>query len=190
MRRADYRVVLDACVLAPANLCDLLLNLAETPRLYGPIWSKEILAEVRRTQIGKLGFSEQLADYWQEEVRGNFPEACLEGYEQLLSVCQNNEKDRHVLAVAIRANAELIVTSNIRHFSTKSLEPWGISVTDPASYLTTLYAMEPGVVVAKLGAIAQRRKKSPEEVLALLGKSVPDFAAHVATELGWELPGV
>jgi len=131
-----------------------------------------------------------VADYWQTEVRRNFPEARVEGFEQLIPLCQNHEKDRHVLAVAIRANAELIVTSNIRHFPAKSLEPWGISATDSASYLTTLYAMEPGVVVAKLGAIAQRRKKTPEEALALLGKSLPDFAAHVAAELGWELPAV
>jgi predicted nucleic acid-binding protein len=190
MRRADYRVVLDACVLAPAKICDLLLCLAETPRLYVPIWSDDILTEVRRTQTTRLAWPEQLADYWQTEVRRSFPEARVEGYEPLIPLCQNNEKDRHVLAAAIKGHAELIVTSNIRHFPAKSLEPWGISVTDPASYLTTLYAMEPGVVVAKLGAIAQRRKQSPEKVLALLGKSMPDFAAHVSAELGWELPEV
>jgi predicted nucleic acid-binding protein len=190
MTRADYRVVLDACVLAPANICDLLLNLAEAPRLFVPLWSDEILAEVRRTQISKLGWAEPLANYWQEEVRRSFPEARVQNYEPLISVCQNSEKDRHVLAVAIKAHSELIVTSNIRHFPVKCLEPWGISATDPASYLTTLYTMEPGVVVAKLVAIAQRRQKRPEEVLALLGKSMPEFAAHVSAEVAWELPAV
>lgn len=56
MRRADYRVVLDANVLAPATLCDLLLRLAETPRLYLPLWSEDILMEVKRTQTQKLGW--------------------------------------------------------------------------------------------------------------------------------------
>lgn len=91
---------------------------------------------------------------------------------------------------AIKGGAGLIVTSNTRHFPAKSLEPWGVAVTDPASHLITLHTMEAGVVVAKLVAIAERRKKAPQEVLALLGESLPDFAAHVATELGWELPDV
>ena len=71
--RADYPVVLDACVLAPANTCDLLLRLAETPRLYVPQWSEDILAEVRRTQVEKLKWPEELARYWQEQVRASFP---------------------------------------------------------------------------------------------------------------------
>lgn len=190
MRRADFRVVLDACVLAPANLCDQLLSLAEVPRLFLPVWSEDILAEVRRTHLGKLKWPEHLADFWQTEVRRSFPEALVEGYQALIPSCQNYEKDRHVLAAAIKAGAGLIVTSNIRHFTARSLEPWGIQVTDPASYLITLYSMEAGVVVAKLVAIAERRRKSPQEVLALLGKSHPDFASYLAAELGWDLPDV
>ncbi len=173
MRRTDFRVLLDACVLAPANICDLLLSLAEAPRLYLPFWSEDILAEVRRTQLFKLNWPEHLADFWQKEVRRSFPEARVEGYEPLIASCQNHEKDRHVLAAAIKAGAGLIVTSNIRHFPAKSLEPWGIAVTDPASYLITLYTMEAGVVVAKLVAIAERRKKAPQEVLALLDGNSP-----------------
>ena len=53
---ANFRVVLDACVLANFGLCDLFLTLAETPRLYQPVWSREILDEVQRTQVGKLGW--------------------------------------------------------------------------------------------------------------------------------------
>jgi hypothetical protein len=42
--RADFKVVLDACVLANFGVCDLLLRLAERPRLYLPRWSEELLA--------------------------------------------------------------------------------------------------------------------------------------------------
>jgi hypothetical protein len=41
--RADYRVVLDACVLIPMPLADTLLRMAEAPRLYLPRWSKLII---------------------------------------------------------------------------------------------------------------------------------------------------
>ena len=44
--RADYTVVLDACVLIPMPLADTLLRMAETPRLYLPKWSQTIMDEV------------------------------------------------------------------------------------------------------------------------------------------------
>ena len=188
--RADYRVVLDACVLASANPCDLLLSLAESPRLYVPQWTEEILAEVRRTQAGKLNWPPHLVELWQRNVRASFPEAMVAGYEELKLVCANDEKDRHVLAAAIRCRAELIVTTNLKHFPRAVLEPWGISTAHPSNYLITLYTMDPGVVVSKLELIARRRKLLPEDVLARLGKSLPAFAQHVADALGWELPEV
>ena len=46
---ADFGAVLDANVLANLPVCDLLLRLAETPRLYIPFFSEELLTEVERT---------------------------------------------------------------------------------------------------------------------------------------------
>jgi hypothetical protein len=51
--RADYRVVLDACVLIPMPLADTLLRMAEAPRLYLPKWSQTIMDEVTRNLISK-----------------------------------------------------------------------------------------------------------------------------------------
>lgn len=79
--RADFKVVFDACVLAPASLCELILRLAETPRLYSPRRGEEILNEVHRTQVGKLGFDKELADSWREAVDKHLPEAIVTNYE-------------------------------------------------------------------------------------------------------------
>lgn len=75
--RADFRVCLDACVLANQAVCDLLLRLAEHPRLYSPVFSEEILNEVYSVHLGKLKrpWPQDLADYWQEQVRESFEEA-------------------------------------------------------------------------------------------------------------------
>ena len=186
--RADYGVILDACVLAPANPCDLLLSLAESLRLYLPKWTEEIPGEVRRTQKEKLSWPAHLVELWQNNVRASFPEAMVVGHHQLIAVCTNDEKDRHVLAAAIHCRAELIVTTNLKHFPRAALEPWGVSAVHPSSYLITLYGMDPGVVVSKLEMIARRRKLPPEEVLLRIGKTLPAFAEHVAGTLGWELP--
>lgn len=185
--RADFKVVLDACVLAPASLCELILRLAETPRLYSPRWGEEILNEVHRTLVGKLGFNEELADSWREAVDQHFPEATVANYEPLESACENDEKDRHVLAVAIRCGAEVIVTANLKHFPSAVLEPWNVKARHPDDFLITLYSMESGVVVSKLADIASDRGTTPQKFLAQLGKTVPMFAQFVADDLSWDL---
>ncbi|HKR96279.1 MAG TPA: hypothetical protein VJW55_12985, partial [Candidatus Angelobacter sp.] len=45
----EYAAVLDACVLVPMGLCDCLLRLAESPALYRPLWSEDILQELAKT---------------------------------------------------------------------------------------------------------------------------------------------
>jgi len=52
---ADYKVLIDACVLANFGVCDLYLRLSEAPRMLLPKWSQQILDEVYRTHTLKLG---------------------------------------------------------------------------------------------------------------------------------------
>lgn len=185
MKGANYRVVIDACVLANHGVCDLFLRLAEHPRLYSPKWSARILDETGRTQVGKLGWPVELADHWRAEVGKHFPEALVEDADCLEPVLANDFKDRHVLAVAIRSGASTIVTFNLRHFQPTALSPWHIQAVHPADYLLTLYGISPEVVVAKLGEMASDRAVQPENVLRKLKRSVPEFANHVAKAVGW-----
>ena len=43
----EHKAVIDANVLANFGVCDLLLRLAEPPRLFAPCWSEAILTEGR-----------------------------------------------------------------------------------------------------------------------------------------------
>ena len=63
--RADFDVLIDACVLANHGVCDLLLSLAERPRLFVPHWTAKILREVERTHREKLGWPANLVDLFQ-----------------------------------------------------------------------------------------------------------------------------
>jgi len=87
---ADYKVLMDACVLANYGVCDLYLRLAEKPRLLLPKWTDQILDEVYRTHTQKLGWKKELADSFQEAVREAFPEAMITGYEDLIPLMTND----------------------------------------------------------------------------------------------------
>lgn len=182
----DAPVVLDACVLANGRVCDLFLGLAEPPRLYRPLWSEAILDEVRRTQTTKLRrpYPPELANYWRAEVTRAFPEACVRGWEPLLPAMTNEPDDRHVLAAAVRAGAEVIVTFNLRHFPAAALEPLRITAVHPQDYLLTLWSMNPGVVGAKLLAMARDQNIELEELLVRLGRSVPRFSSRILEDMG------
>jgi hypothetical protein len=51
----------------------------------------------------------------------------------------NHSDDRHVVAAAIIAKAEVIVTSNLKHFPAEALAPFGIEAWHPDDFLAYLY---------------------------------------------------
>jgi hypothetical protein len=188
--RADFAVVLDACVLAEAAVSDLFLRLSEEPRLLLPKWTERIWDETTRTCVDKLGWRPDLAERRRSLATAFFPEALVEGYEHLEAECVNDEGDRHVLAAAIHEHVETIVTSNLRHFPQEALEPWGIVAVHPGSYLVTLYEHDAAVVFDKIRRIALDRNKSVEELLGRLAWAVPTFTHHVAIALDLDIPKV
>jgi hypothetical protein len=50
----------------------------------------------------------------------------------------NDPKDRHVLAAAVAADAEVIVTTNLKDFSDEHLDKWGVEAQHPDDFLTDL----------------------------------------------------
>ena len=182
--RADYGVVLDACVLIPMPLADTLLRLAEAPRLYLPRWSDLIMDEVTRNLIAKWGTPVDKARRREDEIRRSFPEARVEGFQPLVNVMTNDPGDRHVLAAAVRAQAELIVTYNRRHFPEDSVQPWEIVVRSPSTFLRGLFDLEPGLFVRKLQEQAEAVGVPLETVLRSLSKNVPSFIEYFREEQG------
>ncbi len=179
--RADYRVVLDACVLIPMPLADTLLRMAEEPRLYLPLWSQFIMDEVTRNLIDKWGMPIEKARRREDEIRRHFPEAWVEGLEPLVEVMTNDPGDRQVLAAAVRSHAELIVTYNRRHFPLESVRPWDIEVQGPSTFLRGLYGWKP-VCSCKLHEQAEAIEIPLERLLRSLSKNVPGFIEYFCEE--------
>ena len=132
----DGRIaIIDACVLVQAPLRDTLLRLAEPPALYLPLWIEDIIIEMKRALERQIGLAPSKAAYLERELRRHFPDSWVAGYEPLIRKMTNDEKDRHVLAAAVRARAPKIVTFNRRHFSPAATSRWHVEAVGPAAFL-------------------------------------------------------
>lgn len=188
--RGSFHVVLDACVMANYTVCDLLLRLAEPPRMHMPHWSTQILDETCKAlaSFKKKPWPPELVTSFRKSIEAAFPEALVTGHEKLEAVCTNHEKDRHVLATAIRSHSQTIITFNLKDFPPECTSPWNIEAVHPADYLIAVYGIDSGVVVSKLNDMAMKRKMTPEELLAKMSLCIEPFTTHVANALGWNLP--
>jgi predicted nucleic acid-binding protein len=179
---SDFRVVLDACVLANHAVTDVFLTFAEEPRLFLPRWSETILDETRRAHK-TMDWPDHLIESFQEQLHEHFPEALVTDYERYINQCDNDPDDRHVLACAIAGRAEIISTFNLSDFPPAALNKWNVLAMHPQDQLLSLYGLEQQISLYKLTQIAFRREMELEDYLIKLGRFVPAFSQHVLGEI-------
>lgn len=181
---ATFRVVLDACVMLPQNLNNLLLTLAEHD-LFTPVWTPELLDEVHRNLTGKLAVTAEQADHRIAQMRRAFPHATdhSAGYLHLVDAMINHPKDRHVLAAAVASGAALIVTANLKDFPTVACDPHGITVVHPDDFLLDQLDLDTPRVMDAVTALTGRNQhppRTPEQLAVALRAVTPQFAAAVS----------
>ena len=177
-----WTALLDACVLYPLSTRDLLLRGAER-YLYEVRWSLKIIEEVHRNLVDDQRCTEGQARYLTHQMASAFPEAIVAGYERLIEAMTNDEADRHVLAAAITAGADVIVTDNVRHFPPKACDQYGIEVQTADEFLSHSFDLAPEV----MGDIFLQQVKDLERpsldaatALAALEKRLPSLAARLS----------
>lgn len=113
----------------------------------------------------------------------SFPDATVVGHESLIDGMSNDQKDRHVLAAAVRANAEVIVTFNLRDFPESVLKPYDILAVHPDDFLLDQLDLYPGLTIEVLEQQAAAYRREPTTIAALLPilqrTGLPRFAAEV-----------
>jgi len=140
------KAVLDACVLYPTVLREILLGVA-AQGLYEPLWSDRILREwVRAT--AKLGAVAQTqAEGESALLRAKFPHGFVrENRDIEARLLLPDPNDLHVLAVAIAGHADCIVTFNAVDFPRHVLAADGIERRDPDGLLWQIWSYHPGQV--------------------------------------------
>lgn len=158
-------VLYDACVLYPAPLRDLLMHLAVTD-LYRAKWTDAIHDEWTRSVLKDrpdltLEQLQRTRDLMNSHVR----DCLVTDYERLIdAVTLPDPGDRHVLAAAIRAGANLIVTFNLNDFPEKDLKPYGIEAQHPDDFLTFQLDLAPNIVCAAAKRHRESLKSPPKDV--------------------------
>ena len=172
MLHPPWPVVLDACVLYPSLLRDLLMHLGITG-LYQPKWTDCIQQEWQRNLLA------QRPDIRAEQLRRTeilmnkaLPDARIAGYEELIEgLSLPDPNDRHVLTAAIRSEAETIVTANLRDFPAERLEIFGIEALSPDTFLCDLFDLNRALVLRAVRNARASLSKPPygtDEYLACL----------------------
>jgi hypothetical protein len=139
LAQTNFTVVYDASVLYPAPLRDLLMWVA-IKGLVRAKWTDEIQEEWLRNLLERRpDLDEHRLRRTQALMNRALPDARVTGHEPLIAALELPDPgDRHVLAAAIRAGAQTIVTENIRHFPVAALAEYGIDAERPDPFLLGL----------------------------------------------------
>jgi predicted nucleic acid-binding protein len=158
-------VLLDANVLYPAPLRDFLLRLAET-NLYKPKWTDEIQQEwISNLLINRPALTESKLRRTVQAMNTAFPDANVKGYKSLIKDLKlPDDDDRHVLAAAIKANANYIITSNTKDFPIKYIHSMGIDIKSPDEFVHELIVVHLSKVLQALNRQVAALKNPPQSI--------------------------
>jgi len=168
---ATFIVVYDAGILHPAPLRDLLIRLAHRSLVQAK-WTAPILDEVFNSIIERRpDLDRNRLDRTRRMMNEAVPDCLITGHEGLADTIDlPDEGDRHVLAAAIRAGAQGIVTANLKDFPKAKLEPLGSEAIHPDRFLLDLLDLVPAVVVGCLMEQAGALRNPPLRLVDLLEK--------------------
>jgi predicted nucleic acid-binding protein len=173
---ADFVVVLDANVLYPIGLADLLVTMGRQ-RLYRPHWSAEILDEVRRNVVAdRPDIDPARVEKRLSQMCEALPDALQVVPKSLVDAMPIVEHDRHVLALAVAVGADSIVTQNLKDFPADVLEDFGLEAIDADTLVTAQVGLDAPAVDACIDAMAARLKAPPissDELKERLARQLP-----------------
>ena len=143
----QINAVLDTCVLLPSPIYNTLLFIAGH-HLYQPLWTDQILAELSRNMREAAPryrkTPAQIARRLQRMAAAFEPRANLDryglDYHSLIPAMPNQEKDRHVLAAAVVAEADYLVTENLRDFDLHGTPYDEVAVVTADQFLCALFS--------------------------------------------------
>lgn len=158
-------VVYDASVLYPNTLRDLLIRVAQAGMVSAK-WSEQILDEMLNALTrDRPDIPAERLGVLRERMNAALRDCLVRGHEPIIDGLDLPDKDdRHVLAAAVRCNAQSIVTANVRDFPAATLASWNVEAIAPDEFVLDLIDLDAKIVWACLQQIADSRHRPPENV--------------------------
>ncbi len=175
----------DANALYPASTRDLLIRLARTG-IVGARWTARIQDEwIRNLLANRPDLKAAQLQRTRELMEAAVPGAVIEEFEHRIPALElPDPDDRHVLAAAIEAQADVIVTFNTKDFPRQVVEPFGIEVIDPDAFVVGLLSRYPNLVHAAARAQRASLTRPPCTVAEYLGHLATGGLPRTAEALG------
>ncbi|WP_455275059.1 PIN domain-containing protein [Rhizobium herbae] len=153
--------VLDACVLYPFHLRNLLVQ-AAFDGLFDAHWSDDIHAEwIRNLAANAPHVTVDRLEVTRDRMKDVLPQANVSGYQSLIPELDlPDPDDRHVLAAAITGKATLIVSWNIKDFPIENLRSHGVACITPDAFLVELYGQFPEALIDSVARARGNLRKS------------------------------
>jgi predicted nucleic acid-binding protein len=161
-RSANYTALLDACVLYPAPVRDLLLSLSISD-LFHARWS----AEIEREWVSNLlqNRSDLTTTQLEETcslMKQAVPDCLIENYEKFIpAIHLPDENDRHVLAAAVKGGVDAIVTFNLKDFPKSVLDEYDIEAIHPDDFIMNQLELSQPAALAAVKAMRARLRNPP-----------------------------
>lgn len=179
------RAVLDTQVIFSRVLHELLGRLASELRLMNLIWSDELLDEAARVLAERKPMDAEIAARWVSYMRVAFPDGKIDittvDPSVELDTMTVDADDRHVCALAIAGQADLLIASD-KGYNSPVLKRHGVQLVTPDAYLLHVFEEDPKgvaeVLAAQAGGWAGGRRVS-ELLDALERAQAIEFVAAV-----------
>ena len=168
-----YTAILDACVLFSRLQRDVLLSFAHAD-LFAARWSADIEREWSAALLNRYPDAGSKIARLRQQMRQSIPNCLVANYEHIIpNITLPDENDRHVLAAALRGNADAIVTHNVRDFPKKILNNFDIEIQTPDQFVLNQLLLHPPRALAALKEMRQRWERpsmSAQEMVCLFEK--------------------
>jgi predicted nucleic acid-binding protein len=166
--KKELRATLDACIIYQVAACDTLLHLAQQ-NLFHPLWSEEILMEVKQVSERTLHpFKQKGLESRVQDMNDHFKTSLITPSTILVQKLQEilpDPDDAHVVAVALASKSQFIVTENVKDFPDTVLNPLGLQSQSFDAFMTLMFELDSTKVLKSLENLVNRKSNPTITVL-------------------------
>lgn len=160
-----FTALVDACTLADTLRRNLLLSLAAA-EFFRLRWSTQILDETQAA-VQKILESKDPATAAakglksRQSMESAFEDAMVSEFDAYLPSCRGlpDHGDAHVVAAALKTQAHMIVTENLKDFPAAILAPLNLEAKSADAFIADTLSLDVGKAVDAIQQMRERFKK-------------------------------